>query len=400
MKNIFSCIFIAIIFTSYSFSQDTIKVSLPDNSAPYTDTNEKLGLTKIILNKIIAQSNYKLSISQLINNYSIDLIGLIENVAPYDTNYQFSLPVFLSNYVIVSNKNNKVENVDKIIDDKIGLIEKSFAQKKLDGKLFFFKEFSGGNDAFHSILNKEVNYLIIEKSIAKYYLQQDQFKNNLFIVNDNLFSTEIGFLINKRNGKLISILNSGITNLKKQDEYSKIVIDYFELPHDNTLLWTVIMALSGVFLIVIVILTFRKKKLLGKLTQYYGMRLKGLIIFRSSPTYSSNDNDGSNFKNALNDLQIKFGMLHFNYDYSGNSVKINIQTDKRIFLSDKDFLINFKESLSDTLKEIPKDKYLIEINIKGEFSNINSHNSFLIINKGNEIGLHIEQSKRSFFPNI
>jgi len=401
MKKYFYCFYIFLFISFQSFPQDTIKVKLSELSPPYSDMDGNLGLNKILLNKIISPSKYKILIIESDSSGLPALMGLSEKNTLSDTNYEFSLALFNSSYVIVSNTDKKIKNIDDIVDNKIGIIENSRAEKKLEGKLFFYTKYKNCNSAFFSLFNNDIDYLIVEKSFAKYFLNQELLKNKLFIVNEDLFQTDIGFYVFKKDKGLINQINSAIAKFKKSEDYQSLLNKYYIFPTDYTLLWIIVISLLVLSAITYLVLFIRKRNIGEKLLGYYRLSLKGLIIFRASPTYTSNENnDGSKFKDALNELQLKYQHLNFAYDYSGNSVKINLTTPKKIFLSDKDYLNKFTDSLNNTLKELPPNKYMIDINISGEYSDFRSHNSFLIVNKGNEVGLHIDQSKKSFIPNL
>jgi len=402
MKNFFYCFSIFLIISFQILAQDTIKVKLSEFSPPYSDIDGNLGLNKILLNKIISPSKHKISIIVSDSINLADLIGLSEKNTIANSDYKFSSTLFKSNYVIVSNIDRKINQIDEIIDNQIGVVENSFAENKLDGKLFFYSKYQNCKNAFFGLLNKNIDYLIVEKSFAIYFLQQELLKDKFFIVNDDLIPTEIGFYVNTRNEKIFNQINTSIAKFKEKEEYENLIDKYYSFPKDYSLLWTIIIGLLIITGIILLIVILRKKKIGEKLLEYYRLNLKGLIIFRVSPTYNSDgdNNDGSNFKDTLNNLQLKFNPLNFTYDYSGNSVKINIKTPKKIFLSDKDFLNNFTDSLNSALKELPQNKYMIDINISGEFSDLKSHNSFLIVNKGNEVGLHIDKSKKTILPNL
>ena len=401
MNKYFYYFSILIIFSFQLFAQDTIKVKLTNLSTPYSDMDGSLGLSKIILNKIIHPSKYKIKIIDSDSSSLANIIGLSENNTLPDTHYKFSLPVFKSNYVIISSIDKDIDNLDVIVDKKIGVLDNSLAERKLGGKLFFYTKYKTCKNAFFGLLNNNIEYLIVEKSFAIFFLKQELLKDKFFIVNENMFPTEIGFYVNKQNEEFINQINSSITKFKQTNDYANLSDNYYSLPKDYSLFWIIIISILIIAIIITLIIFVRKKKIGEKLLGYYRLNLKGLIIFRVSPTYAQDDNsDGSNFKDTLNNLQLKYSTLNISYDYSGNSVKINIMTPRKIFISDKDFLNNFTASLNEALKELPKNKYIIDINISGEFSDLKNHSSFLIVNKGNEVGLHIDKSKKTILPNI
>jgi len=402
MKNFFYCFSIFLIISFQILAQDTIKVKLSELSPPYSDMNGNLGLNKILLNKIISPSKHKISIIESGSVNLPDLIGLSEKNTIVSSDYKFSSTIFKSNYVIVSNIDKNINQIDEIADNQIGVVENSLAEKKIEGKIFFYNKYQNCKTAFFDLLNKNVEYLIIEKSFAIYFLQQELLKDKIFIVNDNLFPTEIGFYVNTKNADFVKQVNTSIAKFKEKDDYENLIDKYYSFPRDYSLLWIIIIVIIAIAAIIFMILFLRKKKIGEKILEYYRLNLKGLIIFRVSPTYNSEEdnNDGSKFKDTLNNLQLKYHPLNFTYDYSGNSVKINIKTPKKVFLSDKEFLNNFTESLNSALKELPQNKYMIDINISGEFSDLKNHSSFLIVNKGNEVGLHIDKSKKTILPNI
>lgn len=402
MKKLFYYFSLILVLYFQTLAQDTVRVKLTVLYPPYSDMNGNLGLNKMLLNKIIPPSIYKIRIIESDTANLADLIGLCEKYTLHNPKYNFSSTLFESNYLIISSINKKIDKIEEIADNKIGVVENSLAEKKMEGQLFFYTKYNNYRNAFFGLLNNDVEYLIVEKASAIYFLQQELIKDKFFIVNDDLFSTAIGFYINSKKTGFINQVNESIAGFKKTSDYKNLVNKYYTLPRDYSVIWIIIIAVVVIAAITLIILFIRKQNIAEKIQQYYKLNLKGLIIFRVSPTYAvgADNNDGGKFKDTMNDLQLKFNSLSFNYDYSGNSVKINIKTPKKIFLSDKEYLNNFTESLNNALKELPKNKYIIDINISGEFSDLKSHNSFLIVNKGNEIGLHIDKSKKTILPNL
>jgi hypothetical protein len=401
MLKTFKVLGLVLFLFSQIFAQDTIWVKLNNSSPPYSDIGEKLGLNKQLLNKIISPTRHKLLIVE--SNYSehFQLFGLSENQTRINSDFVFLEPIFKSRYVLLSNYNEAVENIDDISDKKIGLIKDSFANEKYSDKLLFYTRYNSGKMAVNALLNQKIKYLIVELSIAKYFLEYKELQAKIFVVNDNLLSTEIGVFVKKRETNLIAQLNSSILKFKQTKSYQKLYEEYYEF--ETNYLWVKILGI--IFIVAILLSTiiyyFKKKNISTKISNYHSLVLKGLIIFRISPTYSQNDNDdGSNFKEEINKLQLKYNMLSFSFDYSGNSAKINVITKKKTYISDNLFLESFVDDLNIALQKLPKDKYIIDINISGEFSNLSQNHSFLIVNNGNVVGLNINKIDKTILPHF
>lgn len=120
------------------------------------------------------------------------------------------------------------------------------------------------------------------------------------------------------------------------------------------------------------------------------LELRGMIIFRESPSYRKTDPDDTEaeFKSRISDLQNKYMDLGFFLDFSGSAFKVQLETSKKHLLKSLDFADILARDLDSAFGIMPEDKYLIQVNIAGSYRRFLKKWRFTISNNKNKIGIN------------
>ncbi len=92
-------------------------------------------------------------------------------------------------------------------------------------------EFNSWPLAFSELLNKNVDALVVDGSIAKSFLSR--YQGQLRIVPIEIASEDYAIAVKKGNTKLLNSINSTISKLKSSGQYDKLVETYVDSYHNS-----------------------------------------------------------------------------------------------------------------------------------------------------------------------
>lgn len=132
-----------------------------------------------------------------------------------------------------------------------------------------------------------------------------------------------------------------------------------------------------------------------RLDKVYKLEANGIAVIKpiSKRVYADGEYDKKVFSEKLVRLQEEYYDLGFNLSYSNDNMKIEIKTEKTIYVENGLFLEYLVNDLKELFGHLPQEYFFIDVNIKGKFSNMFIEKKFVISNYSNQIGININQKK-------
>lgn len=375
-------LFMLLVFTITIYSQETIVMEKPNNVKPISivENGNVGGLNYETMNKLIKPREYKINISDSELNYDVSLLKEIDN---QQIGYENSKVIYDTSYVILSKKNIEVKNLNEIYDKKIGVIKDSKADKELASDVQFYDTYSDSDSAFRAIANDKIDFLIVENSIAKYYLKNSTLKDILKINKKDIFKTGLCFQVKAENKVLLDYLNHNIAVFKAGKEYEVFTKDKFII--DDSLPIMLILIITLLVLIIVVIIVSLKFKVLGKISQIRKIDMNGTIFLKSLKSKVDFPNMGE-FVDKIKDLQSNYPSFGVDLENGGNSISLAIYTEKKVYIKEE-ILDRFVEDLREAFLLLPEEQFMIQANIKGKLNSVIKESKFIIANNKNIIGI-------------
>ncbi len=375
-------VFLFLILAVATYPQELIFMEAPNNIKPFSivESENINGLNSDIINKIIKPKDYKINENRVKTDYDISLLKESDNI---EMGYNNSKDVFQTSSVILSKNNTKIKEVKEIFNKKIGVIAESKSDRVLANELQFYDKYTNSDIAFESLLSDKVEFLIVEKSIAKYYLKNRIINSALYINKDNIYKTGLCFKVKKENINLFNYLNKNIEILKKTEEYKEIYKENFVIKSD-IITKIIMISILAVLIIVLIILQI-KYKIIKKVSELKSIDMNGTIFLRTVKNVGE-FNKKEEFAEKLKNIQISYPKFGVELENGGDSIKILISTDKKVYIHEN-MLDTFVNDLKEAFLILPEEIFIIQANIKGRVKSLVTENKFTIANNKNIIGL-------------
>lgn len=379
-------------------SQDTIRVKLAASHFS-NDGSPALDFSRILLNKLVKPSEYIIIPSESEND-SVDLIGPCEiDLKATPQGFSKSTGVFISSNVIVSTSNRNIASLNEISESRIGVIFSSRAEERIRQETQFFKTYSSTNNLFLDLISDRIDYAVLEASIAKSILSRSTDQFRLYVANDNIFKSNLGFFVRSNNQKLQNYLNERIEGFKNSQDAKEIATRFIILPKDYGRIILILGLSFGLILLLGFVFLGWKRGWSKRLANFYKVEMNGLLMIRPSPTARPSPSDDENrlsFREKFSKLQTRYPSIQVRLDFQPTAVKIEFRSVGKMRVQGKEFLDTFAADLEDLLSAFAPDKYLIELNIIGECSNSFELNKLVFTNNGNKVGVMVTEFKKRF----
>ncbi len=380
------------------FSQDTIRVKL-DASHFSNDGSPALDFSRILLNKLVKPSEYIIILSESEND-SVDLFGPCEiDLKAVPRGFSKSAGIFVSSNVIISTRNRSIASLYEISESRIGVISSSPAEERIRQETQFFKTYSSTNKLVLDLISDRIDYAVLEASIAKSILSRNTGQIRLYVANDNIFKSNLGFFVRSNNQKLQNYLNRQIEDFKNSQEEKELIARFITLPIDYGSIILILGLSFGIILFLGIAFLGWKKGWFKRLANFYKVEMNGLLMIRPSPTARSSPSDDANrtsFREKFTKLQTRYPSIQARLDFQHTMVKIEFRSVGKMRVQGKEFLDVFAADLEDLLSAFGPDKYLLELNITGECSNSFELNKLVFTNNGNKVGVMVTEFKKKF----
>lgn len=383
---------VLIAFPSVTKSQDTIDVKLGPTSITDNSLNS-LRASRVIINFLIPSTDYIINTTQDEDRYA-DILGLREiNPAIIPENFIATDPVLKSDVILLGHSGRDARNLEDIINDDVGVISKSFAHHRFREYSQFAYEFNSISELFSAFFNENVDFIIVESSIAKSILDNASNDSDIKIYNHQLFTSEIGFLINTESEYLVEYLNTRIASFKDSTNYSTFIDEYYTVPAERfwpryIMILIIILVLSfGLYLL------FKNKEVLSRLLKSYNVQMNGIMQIRPLPSIKFLDDEASiknSFKEKYSTFQINNPGINTEIEFNGQAVKVTFISEPDLKVSDTEYLDIVAHELEDLIKAFPVNQFIIDLNISGHYQSLTSKMKFTFSNTGNTVDYIIQ----------
>lgn len=236
------CLIISIVAAQVSFHElaraekgETIRVAGDKNFPPFEyvgDSGVYTGFNIDIMNAISIETGVKIEYEPMPWNEAIEALrsGKIDAIQGMkyskarDQIFDFSEAYFISSQgIFVLADNAFIFHLDDLLGRKIavqkGDIANDFLRKWKNVTLI---EANSQEDAIQYLLQGKVDAFVGNRYTGQYFLQKKNQQSLIKIVGEPIHPTDYGIAVMPQNKRLLSILNTGISQIKSNGTYEKI----------------------------------------------------------------------------------------------------------------------------------------------------------------------------------
>lgn len=384
---------VAIFATPYIvWSQDTLYVKLGPTSTTDNSLNN-LRSSRVIINSLIPSNDFIIDTTQG-EDRNADILGLREiNSSMVSPTFIASNPVLQSNIVLLGHAGRSGTNLDDIINEEVGVISNSYAHHRFREVSQFVHEYNTISQLYAAFFNRNVDFIIVESSIAKSILNNAPRESSVKIINNHLFTVDVGFLINRDNEHLVDYLNTRISAFQNSPEYSTFIDDYYTI--EREMLWLRYLMISTITIIVIIVfyMLIKNRGIVSNLLNSYSIQLNGIVQIRPLPSIKYLEDEASikdSFKEKYSAFQLNNPGINTSIEFNGQAIKVTFSSEPDLKINSPDYLDVVAQELEDIIKTFPMDKFIIDLNISGQFQNFSSKSKFTYSNKGSSVDYIIQ----------
>ncbi len=164
-----------------------------------------------------------------INSGRVDLLASgFTYVKSREKNYEMSHPYLANRIVVAVSQDSPIATMDELGSKVIGIqsgssyvleLIKEFSDSQGQGVAEVKADFVDAGMALSSMLQGEVDAVVLESSVAAYYSQHSP--NTFRILDGELASTDIVFATKKGSTELINQINRALQDISKSEAFSK-----------------------------------------------------------------------------------------------------------------------------------------------------------------------------------
>ena len=394
-----ACLFPVILFPVRLVSQDTLRVRLPGSNV-FEDERLVSDLSRIVINRLVKIDDYMVLPVQSSTD-TIDLIGLSEiDARMIPEGFSRSAAVFTSRNVIIATNDKPVRSLAELADAHVGVLASSLGEDRIRQETQFFESYTTIGRLVEDLMKGRIQYVLVEASVAKAILDHDGLKTKLYLVNENVFETHLGFFVRKTNTRLLAYLDEHIGTFRESEGSRDLDSRFVNIPKDSgpvILFWSILV--GGIVIVTLVLVAWRRGWIRW-LANSYSVQLSGLLMIRPSPTMRASTQDQQSnpgFKEKLAVFQMKYPSVDSKLEFQNSMIKIELRTRYKTRVGEKAFLDTFAQDLEDLISVFASERYVMELNVTGECSNMFELNRFVMTNNQGKVGLMVSNFKKRFF---
>lgn len=377
---------------SIVWSQDTLNVKLGPTSSTDNSLNS-LRASRVIINSLIPSSDFIINTIQG-NDSRADILGLREiNSSVVAPNFIASNPVLQSNIVLLGYSGISGTDLDDIINEEVGVISNSYAHHRFREVSQFVNEYNSISQLYAAFFNRNVDFILVESSIAKTILNNAPSESTAKIINNQLFAVDIGFLINSENEHLVDYLNTRITAFQNSSEYSTFINEFFTIEEESLWLRYLITFTIIIILLVGFYMVIKNRDIVSKILKSYSIQMNGIVQIRPFPSIKFLEDEASikdSFKEKYSAFQLNNPGINTSIEFNGQAVKVIFSSEPDLKINSPDYLDIMAQELEDIIKTFPIDQFIIDLNVSGQYQNFSSKTKFTFSNKGRSVDYIIQ----------
>ncbi len=231
-------------------------ISSDSSFAPFVFQNDKGKFTGIDMDLIkaiakdqgftieIDNPGFDAAVSDVQSGHAQGMIAGMTVTDARKSTFDFSEPYYTANSILAVQEDSKIDSYDdlkgKTVGVKNGTSSQNFLEENQKKYGYKIKTFSDGASMYDSLNSGSVAAIMDDEPVIKYAIKQGRkFKTPI----KGTPSGQLAFAVKKgENPELIEMFNNGLANLKKSDQYQKIIDKYLKADTtiDESSIWSLL----------------------------------------------------------------------------------------------------------------------------------------------------------------
>ncbi len=144
--------------------------------------------------------------------------------------YDFSDPIYsLKSIIMVLSNNEEIKNISDLEGKKVAIPKGDYGIEFLNEKLVNINYLYTNNieEAINKVMDGEADALLGDEPVVTYYIEKHNFFQNIRILDENVYESDVVLAVRKGNKTLVNILNKGIRSLNNKQTIAKIQQKWF-----------------------------------------------------------------------------------------------------------------------------------------------------------------------------
>lgn len=144
--------------------------------------------------------------------------------------YDFSDPIYsLKSIIMVLSNNEEIKNISDLEGKKVAIPKGDYGIEFLNEKLVNINYLYTNNieEAINKVMNGEADALLGDEPVVTYYIEKHNFFQNIRILDESVYESDVVLAVRKGNKTLVNILNKGIRSLNNKQTIAKIQQKWF-----------------------------------------------------------------------------------------------------------------------------------------------------------------------------